>query len=41
MLKHSCWEGVEDVVKVIADPDWPQVDSVDGEKAMVRLLILG
>jgi len=41
MLKHSCWEGVEDVVKVIAEPGWPQVVSVDGVKEIVRLLTLG
>jgi len=41
MLKHSCWEGVDDVVKVIAESDWPQVDPVDGVKETVRLLMLG
>ena len=41
-LKHSCWDGVKDVVKLIAEeePGPSQVDCVDGVREIVRLLAL-
>jgi hypothetical protein len=37
MLKHSCWAGMEEAVKIMATPALSQVDWVDGERGMVRL----
>lgn len=43
MLKHSCREGTEEVVKAIVDedPGLPQEDCEDGVNDIVRLLVLG